>query len=63
MPELNQALEEQLRDALRKLEETENRATHAEQQGHKLEDCLSLARNDLGKWMEAKVMPSNNEIT
>ena len=47
-------LEKQLRDALRKLEEIENPATQAEQQVHKLEDRLSLARNDLGKWMQVK---------
>ena len=47
-------LEKQLRDALRKLEEIENPATQAEQQVHKLEDRLSLVRNDLGKWMEVK---------
>ena len=47
-------LEKQLRDALRKLEEIENPATQAEQQVYTLEDHLYLARNDLGKWMEAK---------
>ena len=36
------------------MEETENRATQAEQQVYTLEDHLYLARNDLGKWMEAK---------
>ena len=50
----DQGLEEQLRENIKKLEETTNQATQAEQKVHKLEDRLAMAKIDLGKWMEAK---------
>ena len=46
--------EEQLRETLKKLEQTTNQATQAEKKVLKLEDRLSMARIDLGKWMDAK---------
>ena len=47
-------LEEQLRETVKKLEETTNRATEVEQKVQKLEDRLTMAKIDLGKWMDAK---------
>ena len=52
--ENDQRPEQQLRETIKKLEETTNQATKAEKKVQKLEDRFAMAKIDLGKWMEAK---------